>query len=90
MVEIREPISGMRLPRNVKPDYERAADFLFATAGPTINVFAAQHDNGKVYGRTFEKTAPDRACLIDWMKRLQLRGFNIYFNINGLEVKLES
>jgi len=88
MVEIREPISGMCLPRNVKPDYERAADFLFATPGPTINVFAAHHDNGKVYGRTFEKTVVDRASLIDWMKRGQLRGFNIYFNINGLEVKL--
>jgi hypothetical protein len=79
----------LRLPRNVRPDYERAADFLFATPGPTINMFAAHHDNGKVYGRTFEKIAADRASLIDWMKRGQVRGFNIYFNINGLRVKLD-
>jgi hypothetical protein len=82
-------IIGMCLPRNLKPDYEQAADFLFATPGPTINVFAAHHDNGKVYGRTFEKIAADRASLIDWMKRGQVRGFNIYFNINGLRVKLD-
>jgi hypothetical protein len=35
MVEISRPNSGMCLPRNVKPDYEGAADFLFATPGPT-------------------------------------------------------
>jgi hypothetical protein len=88
MVEISEAGRDISLPRNVKADYERAADFLFATPGPTINVFAAHHDNGRVYGRTFEKTAPDRASLIDWAKRGQVRGFNIYFNINGLRTKL--
>jgi len=88
MVEISDPISGICLPPNVKPDYDQATEFLFATPGPTINVFAAHHDNGNVYGRTFEKTATDRASLIDWMRRGQARGFNIYFNINGLWVKL--
>src|SRR5271169_6840580 len=89
MVETSEPFNEMPLPRNLNADYERAADFLFATPGPTINVFAAHHKNGKVYGRTFEKTAPDRASLIDWMKRGQVRGFNLYYNINGLKVRLD-
>lgn len=75
MVEINDVGEGMCLPRNVKPDYERAADFLSATPAPTINLFAAHHDNGRVYGRTFEKTAPGRASPMGWMKRGQVRGF---------------
>ncbi|HXR25596.1 MAG TPA: hypothetical protein VN742_09570 [Candidatus Binataceae bacterium] len=63
-----------------------AIDFLTSLPGPLADLTAIHPTSGKIIGHSFDKA--NRAECEDWITAATARGYGVYFNVNGLDIKL--